>query len=118
MTVSRRVVSLDRRVLGAAFHVQGVVIDLPEIRLALDLEVSEVVLTVRVIVLREIAEGLNRQEYAALVLIGRPLTPAVITTWPPMKVLRKLSLSTRMRSEFSEVCFRSTSNNGITVAGL
>ena len=53
-----------RRVSGAELHGEVVVVYLSEIRLALDLEVAEVVLAVRVIVLREIAEGLNRQEHA------------------------------------------------------
>src|ERR1035437_7954423 len=51
-------------VFGAAIHVEGVVIDLEEVGLSLDSEVAEVVLAVRVIVLREIAEGLNRQKCA------------------------------------------------------
>src|ERR1700683_329681 len=34
----------------------------------------------------------------ALMSRGRSATPCVMTTWPPMKVVRKLSFSTRMRS--------------------
>lgn len=45
-------------------HVESVVIDLEEVALALDIEVAEVVLAMRVIILRKIAKGLNRQEHA------------------------------------------------------
>ena len=65
MMVSTRVVTFGSAgVFGAACHVEGVVIDLEEVGLSLDREGAEVVLAVRVIVLREIAEGLNRQEHA------------------------------------------------------
>jgi hypothetical protein len=41
------------------FNAEAVVVDLPEVRLALNREVAEVVFAVRVIILREIAEGLH-----------------------------------------------------------
>jgi len=63
---------------------------------------------VRIIVLREIAEGLNGQDHASL--SDRYGIDALrMTTWPPTKVLRKLSFSTRMRSGFESASMRGIS---------
>jgi hypothetical protein len=53
-------------VFRAAFHVERVVVQLEEVGFSLDIEAAKIVLFVRVIVLREIAEGLNRQNHASL----------------------------------------------------
>jgi len=65
-----------RGVFRTAVHIEGVVVDLPEVRLALDFDAAEVVLAVRVIVLREIAEGLNREDEASPNVEGKVRDPS------------------------------------------
>jgi hypothetical protein len=50
------------RIFGAALHAGGVIIELEEVGCAPQLDSAEVVLVVRVVVLREIVEGPNRRE--------------------------------------------------------
>jgi hypothetical protein len=88
------------RIFRPALHVAGVVIDLEEVDYALKLNAAEVVLPVRVVVAREVVERPNRGEESGLVSAGRLSTPWVSSTVPPTKVLRKLSFSTRMRSDW------------------
>ena len=76
-------------IVGGALHRFVVVIVFEEELLAVDLEATEVVLLVRIVVRREFVERPRQLDYAGPILSGRALRPAVMTTRPPVTDLRK-----------------------------
>ena len=100
--VSTRVVFVGSAgIFGAAVHVRGVIIVLEEVGDALKLDAAEVVLAVRVVVVRELVEAANFLKQLREVPSESAATPSVMTTLPPVKVRRSKSLSSRIRTLLS-----------------
>ena len=73
-----------------------VVVDLPVEGIIGDLEVSEIMLAIRIIVSGEVFERLHREQRLGLDVDRKLGDAARKHTWPPMNVERKLSLRTRI----------------------